>query len=132
MKNNIHIKENILGRYISLSFAKSLYSKNAILKVCYEFTDKTYIHINDVDSEYIVNVYPISIGDDNVLYEVFGEFANKLIDQELRQQVISETSSIRNIIIEKAFFDASFKKNDVNMDDASYEDDSCNIIEIRG
>lgn len=83
MKNNINIKENILGRYISISFAKSLYSKNAILKVCYEFTDKTYIHINDVDSEYIVNVYPISIGDDNVLYEVFGEFANKLIDQEL-------------------------------------------------
>lgn len=85
-----------------------------------------------MDSEYIVNVYPISIGDDNVLYEVFGEFANKLIDQELRQQVISETSSIRNLIIEKAFFDASFKKNDVNMDDTSYEDDSCNIIEVRG
>ena len=132
MKNNIKINENQLGRYISLTFSKRLYSKSSMLKVCYEFSDKVYIHMNSSSEEYIANLYPISIGDDSVLYETIGRFLNNLIDQELRQQVINETSTIRDTIIKKAFFDASTKKNSVNMDDISYDDDLYGIIEVRG
>jgi His-Xaa-Ser system protein HxsD len=87
-----------------------IYSKEAILRACYWFTDVAYIRIPESPDNRLAihvemkqtpptlaNPKPISIG------EFLGEFCNSLLDFELRRQVESETATIRQIVLAKAF-----------------------------
>lgn len=87
-----------------------IYSKEAILRACYWFTDVAYIRIPESPDDRLTirielkrtgpsltNPKPTSIG------EFLGEFCNSLLDFELRRQVESETATVRQIILAKAF-----------------------------
>src|SRR6185312_2695365 len=79
-----------------------LYSREAVLKASYWFTNVAFIHFPESpDSRFVIriklknihptldNPKPISID------ELVGEFCNSLLDFELRQQVEAETASVR-------------------------------------
>lgn len=87
-----------------------VYSKDAILRACYWYTNVAYIHVPESsDGKLAVHVKlkhrvatlqnppPISIE------ELVGEFCNSLLDFELRRQVEAETAPLRQLIIAKAF-----------------------------
>jgi len=87
-----------------------IYSREAILKASYWYTNLAYIHLPESRDDRLVihiklkqrlptlaNPTPISIE------EFVGEFCNSLLDFELRRQVETETASIRQLILAKAF-----------------------------
>jgi His-Xaa-Ser system protein HxsD len=87
-----------------------IYTKEAILRACYWFTDVAYIQVPESPADRLAirielkqttptlaNPKPISID------ELVGEFCNSLLDFELRRQVESETATIRQIVLAKAF-----------------------------
>jgi His-Xaa-Ser system protein HxsD len=87
-----------------------IYSKEAILRACYWYSNVAYIHAPDSPEGRLVvhvrlkqvvptleNPKPIAIED------LVGEFCNSLLDFELRRQVEAETGHIRELILAKAF-----------------------------
>lgn len=87
-----------------------IYSREALLRTCYWYTNVAYIHVPEsADDRLAVHVRlkqrvatlenpkPISID------EFVGEFCNSLLDFELRRQIESETAPIRQLILAKAF-----------------------------
>lgn len=98
-----------LGVYIRFDVDGEVYSDTAILKTAYWFTDHYYLFIvqRQKDKQYQIEIRPK--GEEvtfDILKKAYGDFHNYLLDQELRQKVIQETAAVRNILIEKAFFEA--------------------------
>jgi His-Xaa-Ser system protein HxsD len=87
-----------------------IYSREAILRACYWFTDIAYIRIPESAEDRLIvrvemkqtaptvaNPKPTSVR------KFIGDFCNSLLDFELRRQVESETASVRQLILAKAF-----------------------------
>jgi His-Xaa-Ser system protein HxsD len=87
-----------------------IYSKDAVLRACYWFTDIAYIRVPESPGHELAirielkqmtptlanpKLTPIS--------QFIGEFCNSLLDFELRRQIESETLTVRQIILAKAF-----------------------------
>ena len=95
---------------ITLYLDPTIYSRHALLRASYWFTDRLYIRfLEPSDGRVAVqielkhpeptleNPRPLEID------ELSREFLNSVLDFELRRQIESETSSIRQIILAKAF-----------------------------
>ncbi len=78
-----------------------LYSRNAIQKAAYKFSDAWYVELAS-GSDQTVNVRftPKGEGKDGDL--VRKEFFNELLDQTLRERIASETLAVRNLIMAHA------------------------------
>jgi His-Xaa-Ser system protein HxsD len=88
-----------------------IYSREAILKASYWFTEAAFIHISPAssDNKFIVHItlkqstptldnpQPVTISD------LVGEYCNSVLDFELRRQVSVETEAVRQLILAKAF-----------------------------
>jgi His-Xaa-Ser system protein HxsD len=96
-----------------------IYSREAILRACYWYTNVAHIHIPESPDEKLVirvrlkqkastleNPKPITID------ELLGEFCNSLLDFELRRQVEAETATIRELILAKAFSESGVLEDD--------------------
>ncbi|MGJ5814510.1 His-Xaa-Ser system protein HxsD [Paludibaculum fermentans] len=86
-----------------LHIDEHLYHKSAVLRTCYWFTDRCYIFVSrpspgalDVEIRAKPDQPPA------MLDVVAGEFANALLDYELRRQIDEQTGSIRELLIAKA------------------------------
>jgi His-Xaa-Ser system protein HxsD len=102
-----------------------IYSKEAILQACYWFTDRAYVLISrDTEERYLVSLQPKADHPTDA-ERLAGEFANALIDSQLRQQITEETSKIRELIFAKAFSEGGL------LDDPPPGDDR-DPVEIRG
>jgi His-Xaa-Ser system protein HxsD len=87
-----------------------IYSREAILKTCYWFTDLAYIQIPESPDGRIAiqirlkqTVPTLEEPQLPGIEEFIGEFCNSLLDFELRRQVESETGSLKQLILAKAF-----------------------------
>ncbi len=96
------------GIYARLSIDINLFSQTAILKTAYWFTDRYFLFFSKNENSSFLNVEIRPKNDDvkNFFLTACGEFSNRLLDQELRQRVIAETSEVRNVLVKKAFFEA--------------------------
>jgi His-Xaa-Ser system protein HxsD len=88
-----------------------IYSKEAVLRACYWYTNVAFIQIIPSSSSdglivhvslkqahpTLENPEPIKIAD------LIGDFCNSLLDFELRRQVEAETAGVRQLILAKAF-----------------------------
>jgi len=87
-----------------------IYSREAILRACYWYTDVAYIQIPEsADGRIAVHITlkqrtPTLANPKPIAIDQFvGEFCNSLLDFELRRQVEAETASVRQLILAKAF-----------------------------
>ena len=83
-----------------LSFNKSLYSKAALLKAAYHFTDKFYVYLDMDDTNYLVALTAKDGIDDRLVPD---EFSNELLAQTVREEILLQTSNIRELILGRAF-----------------------------
>ncbi len=96
-----------------------IYSREAILRACYWYTNVAHIQVPESADEKLAihlrlkqkaptleNPKPITID------ELLGEFCNSLLDFELRRQVEAETASIRELILAKAFSESGVLEDD--------------------
>ncbi len=105
--SDIQTGKDDLGVYVRIGIDPDFFSKAAILKTAYWFTDYFYLFIGKHRSSGLLEVeFRLKEGDsiDN-LKSACGDFLNRLLDQEVRQQVIFETKEVRDTLIKKAFFE---------------------------
>jgi len=87
----------------------ALYSKEALFRACYQFTDRCYLFLEESDNDAItVEFRKRSASTD--LKDVIGAFANELINQRVRADLSRETQRIRELIVAQAFGDADLRE----------------------
>ncbi len=79
-------------------FAKELYSKIALMKAAYCFTDTCYIHLDADDTYYYVDVEPKS--KEAPVNEK--QFVNEMLAQSVRHMVYQQTKNIRELMLARA------------------------------
>ncbi|MBD5155606.1 MAG: His-Xaa-Ser system protein HxsD [Oscillibacter sp.] len=82
------------------SFNKSLYSKAALLKAAYHFTDRFYVYLDMDDANYLVELIAKDGIDDRYVQE---EFSNEILAQSTREEILRQTANIRELILGRAF-----------------------------
>jgi His-Xaa-Ser system protein HxsD len=87
----------------------ALYSKEALFRACYQFTDRCYLFLEHSDNEAItVEFRKRSTSTD--LQDILRAFANELINQRVRADLSRETQRIRELIVSQAFGDADLRE----------------------
>lgn len=84
----------------------NIYSREALFRVCYLFTDRCYLFLVQEENSSVVQVRFTRKGHDTDLNEIAGEFSNELINQKVRMEVAAETKAIRELIVAQAFAEA--------------------------
>lgn len=79
-------------------FNKELYSKTALLKAAYNFTDIAYLHL-DADKKY----YYVKVQSKEKQKEISEiEFENEILAQSVRHEVYLQTKNIRELMLARA------------------------------
>lgn len=82
----------------TLKYRKELYSRTALLKAAYNFTDAAYIHLDADEQYYYVELCPKQ--PDQLISEQ--EFTNEMLAQSVRHEVYRQTKKIRELMIARA------------------------------
>ncbi|MCI6430181.1 MAG: His-Xaa-Ser system protein HxsD [Lachnospiraceae bacterium] len=81
-----------------LKFNKELYSKTALIKAAYNFTDRAYVHLDaDAQNYYVF----LSAKEDSALVSE-EEFLNEILAQSVRHEVYRQTKNIRELMLARA------------------------------
>lgn len=85
---------------LSKRVSKELYSSTVVLKAAYSFLERCYIHIEDDGSDWFISA---KLKDEAEFSEqLMLELENELIAQAVRERVITQTKSIREILMARA------------------------------
>ncbi|MDG1288072.1 MAG: His-Xaa-Ser system protein HxsD [Rickettsiales bacterium] len=82
-------------------FDSSIFSLECVKKALYKFADKAGFEISQNGKEITVSI--IKHSDDDNVNSLLNQLRNEVIDQDLRQLVAQETSTIRELILANAF-----------------------------
>ena len=85
---------------MQISYNKSMYSKQALLKAAYHFTDDYYIHLDADETHYLVNIRSKDGSEDPK--ELKGLFSNEILVQSTREAVLNQTMDIRKMVLGRA------------------------------
>ena len=80
-------------------FNKELYSKEALIKAAYNFTDKAYVHLDSDEEKYYV-LLEMKDGAQQVKEK---DFVNEMLAQSVRHVVYKQTKEIRELLLARAF-----------------------------
>lgn len=79
-------------------FSKNLYPKEVLIKSAYVFTDRAYIHLDENDKYYLVDIeYKENNNFD------YNEFKNEMLTQAARMEIYRKTKDIRKLTIARAY-----------------------------
>lgn len=81
-----------------MKFCKELYSKVALIKAAYNFTDNAYVHLDADADYYYVAIEPKESGCD--ISEQ--DFINEMLTQSVRHEVYQQTKNIRELLLARA------------------------------
>ena len=98
-------------------FNKELYSRDALVRAAYNFTDKAYLHLDADDNNYIVYIEMKS--KDMELSEK--EFQNEILAQMVRINVQKRTKNVRELMLARALASTVIEQVEVKEDNASEE-----------
>lgn len=79
-------------------FCKELYSKIALIKAAYNFTDAAYVHLDADEQYYIVIIEPKN--DKDTINEK--DFVNEMLAQSVRHEIFLQTKNIRELLYARA------------------------------
>ena len=94
---------------MKLMFNQNIYTKTALLKAAYHFTDDYYIRLDISDDSYIVDISSKGTAPETHLQ---GEFENELLAQVTREEIIAQTANIRELILARAFASTIIEESD--------------------
>ena len=98
MKKNYTIVDGI-GE---LTINKNIYNKEVLMQTSYVMLEKMYILIDEDDLNYIIVFKPKEKLKDNEIENLIFEFMDELIESASYLDQLKRTSSIREIILQKA------------------------------
>jgi His-Xaa-Ser system protein HxsD len=124
---------------VTIRLDPRVYSKEAILRTCYWYTNVAHIQVPESPDEKLVirirlkqTVPTLANPKPTPIDEFVGEFCNCLLDFELRRQVQVETASVRELILAKAFSESGVLEDEppgVIADPVEHERPS-NLVQI--
>ena len=89
-------------REVILLVDESIYSREALLRTCYWFTDRCYLFVSRPGPNQFSVRIRAKAGLPS-LESISGDFENALIDHQVRQDVERDTARLRELIVAKAF-----------------------------
>jgi His-Xaa-Ser system protein HxsD len=99
-----------------LRLQEAIYSRDAVLRTCYWFTDRCFLFINRPSAGILeVHLSPkhakptLAVPSPEKLDDLTGDFLNALLDHQLRQDIESQTGKIRELLVAKAFAEAGLE-----------------------
>ena len=104
MEHNNEIKDGKIAVFLD----SRVYTKEAILKCLYWYSDKFNTSVNLLDNHYKIEVKPNSDNKHLDLNPILEKLCRDLLDFNLRQIVTSETQNVRDLLIAKAFSNGEF------------------------
>ena len=81
-----------------MKFNKSLYSKIAMIKAAYNYTDRAYVHLDADEAYYYVSLEPKE-GYPEVSEQ---DFANEMLAQSARHEIYLQTKNIRELLLARS------------------------------
>lgn len=82
-----------------IKYKEKLYPHEAVMKAAYHFIDRSYIHVDTCNNEYVIE---ITAKGDNDVTAIALEFENEMLAQAVRYQVYLQTHTIREILMARA------------------------------
>lgn len=104
---------------------KIFYSKESLLKAAFSFIDQVYVHLDEDEDHWIVNMQA-KHGESEHLPE---KFENELLAQEVRRVVYKRTYSIRELLLARAMA-SSFVTDDDPVAKIHEDEDSVSNEEL--
>lgn len=98
--------QDVLDDSLVIAVNSDLYSREALFRVCYLFTDRCYLFLSQEEGSPVIRVCFTSKSPETDLSRLAGEFSNELINQKVRLDVAAETKAIRELIVAQAFAEA--------------------------
>lgn len=83
---------------MELRFSKELYSKTALIKAAYNFTDIAYVHLDADDDNWLVSLEAKS----GMKAPNENDFVNEMLTQSVRHEVYLQTKNIRELLLARA------------------------------
>lgn len=82
-----------------IKYKEKLYPREAVMKAAYHFIDRSYIHVDACDDEYVIEI--TAKGNHDAAAMAL-EFENEMLAQAVRYQVYLQTHTIREILMARA------------------------------
>lgn len=82
-----------------IKYKEKLYPHEAVMKAAYHFLDRSYIHVDTCNNEYVIEITAKSGND---ITAIALEFENEMLAQAVRYQVYLQTHTIREILMARA------------------------------
>lgn len=95
-----------INKIMKITFNKEIYTREALIKAAYKFSDKAYIHLDMDDIYYLVDV-DIKPGNEEITEK---EFINAMLSEMLRIQISKDTKNIRELIFARALASTVIEK----------------------
>ena len=103
----IDLTYNLDESQVSFIIHEDLFVLDAIYGAAYLFVDRCWVFFTrPADKQVGVHLKPKEDGDEAVLENLAGEFANELLNQAIRVRIGESTSTIREYTMARAFFTA--------------------------
>ena len=110
---------------MKITINKNLHSRFALLKAAYHFTDEYYILLDQDENSYYID---ICAKEGDLPDDIEGIFSNELLAQSTREAILEKTSSLRELILARAFastiIDDKATTEEIMEDDSNSEIDS--------
>lgn len=116
---------------MTITFNKEIYTREALIKAAYKFSDKAYIHLDMDNTYFLVNV-DIKSGHEEITEK---EFINAMLSEMLRIQISKDTKSIRELIFARALASTVIEKTprtDSQPDDIPLKNRSSIVVNRKG
>lgn len=84
-----------------IQYDKEFYSKEALLKAAYHFTDRAYVYLGVEDGSFFVD-FTAKGGTPFDKEKLENEFKNELLAQVIHQTVSKETTVLRELLVARA------------------------------
>lgn len=116
---------------VALRVDLSVFAIEAVLRAAYKLTDRCHLFVErpSEEAEQVVVTFRPK-GEVVVIDAIVGEFANELVDQQLREHLAREAGPIREILVAQAFAEGNLL--DPDREDGDYVHDPKGIGGLRG
>ena len=81
-----------------MKYNKSLYSKIALIKAAYNYTDRAYVHLDADETYYYVSLSPKK-GFPAISEQ---DFENEMLAQSIRHEIYLQTKNIRELLLARS------------------------------
>lgn len=85
---------------MTITLDKNIYTKQALIKAAYRFTDNYYIYLTQNEDNYYVEINSKSSKNEELIIK---EFENEMIAQTARELIYNKTNRVRTLILARAF-----------------------------